>query len=198
MSPFQTIFRTAPDYNSLKVFGCACFPFLRPYNKHKFDFHTSKCFFLGYSDSHKGFKCLHPSGRLYIFRYVTFNEHEFPYKSLFSVSNSNPDTSNESSLPVDVLSSARELSTCHRKNQNSSSLQHHSLATIPIVPFSIELPHSIAHNSPNTVPVLSKHNMLTRSKTASMMPRAFVTLALTNHFREATKVVNALSDPCWK
>ena len=30
------------------------------------------------------FKCLHPSGRLYISRHVSFNEEEFPYRSLFA------------------------------------------------------------------------------------------------------------------
>lgn len=43
---------------------------------------TSKCVFLGYSNEHKGYKCLHPTGCLYIANNVEFNEHDFPYASI--------------------------------------------------------------------------------------------------------------------
>jgi hypothetical protein len=39
-SSFQKLFNRSPDYEFLKIFGCACFPNLRPYNKHKFDFQS--------------------------------------------------------------------------------------------------------------------------------------------------------------
>ena len=38
-----TIFKNPPDYQFLKTFGCAYFPFLRPYNKHKLDFRSHEC-----------------------------------------------------------------------------------------------------------------------------------------------------------
>ena len=56
---------------------------LKTYSKHKLAFKTSKCVFLGYSSFHKGYKCLHPSGRIYIARSVTFDEPSFPYQLLF-------------------------------------------------------------------------------------------------------------------
>ena len=71
-----------------KVFRCECFPYLQPYNKHKLSFKTSKCLFVGYIPFHKGYKCLHPSGRVYIARSVSFNESCFPYQSLFVASSS--------------------------------------------------------------------------------------------------------------
>lgn len=49
LSPFQKLHNQNTDYKFLKVFGCSCFPLLRPYNWHKLDFHTHKCVFIGYS-----------------------------------------------------------------------------------------------------------------------------------------------------
>ena len=70
-----------PNYLFLRVFGCACWPNLRPYNKHKIDFHSKTCIFLGYSLSHKGYKCLDlASGKLYVYHHVIFDESLFPYQ----------------------------------------------------------------------------------------------------------------------
>ena len=41
-TPFELMYSLKLDYSQVKVFGCECFPHLRPYNKRKFDFHTSK------------------------------------------------------------------------------------------------------------------------------------------------------------
>jgi hypothetical protein len=56
-----------PDYTTLRVFGCACWPNIRPYNTHKFQFLSLKHTFLGYSNLHKGYKYFNIStGRVYI------------------------------------------------------------------------------------------------------------------------------------
>ncbi|KAF7801833.1 Retrovirus-related Pol polyprotein from transposon TNT 1-94 [Senna tora] len=83
-SPFVNLFNTQPDYAFLRVFGCSCFPLLRPFNKHKMEFRTHECVFIGYSPSHKGYNCLSPSGHVFLSRDVRFNESVFPYPSLFS------------------------------------------------------------------------------------------------------------------
>lgn len=72
-----------PDYSCLRVFGCSCFPFLRPYNSHKLDYRSQECIFLGYSTAHKGYKCLAPNGHIYISKDVLFQESKFPYSTLF-------------------------------------------------------------------------------------------------------------------
>ncbi|XP_060971854.1 retrovirus-related Pol polyprotein from transposon RE1 isoform X2 [Cannabis sativa] len=82
-SPFQCLFNSTPDYTFLRVFGCACYPHLRPYNSQKLQFRSTKCLFIGYSPEHKGYCCLHPSGRTYITRNCLFDENEFPYSTLF-------------------------------------------------------------------------------------------------------------------
>ena len=66
-TPIQRLFHETPDYASLRTFGCAYWPNLRPYNTQKLSFRSTRCAFLGYSSMHKGFKCLDPtSGRVYI------------------------------------------------------------------------------------------------------------------------------------
>jgi hypothetical protein len=82
-TPFQRLFKETPDYSALRVFGCARWPNLRPYNAHKLAFRSIRCVFLGYSSRHKGFKCLEPStGRVYISRDVVFDESLFPFEKL--------------------------------------------------------------------------------------------------------------------
>jgi histone deacetylase 1/2 len=82
-TPLERLYHVKPDYPSLRVFGCACWPNHRPYNKHKLAFRSKECAFLGYSNLHKGFKCLDIStGRVYISRDVTFDENIFPFSKL--------------------------------------------------------------------------------------------------------------------
>ncbi|WVZ49109.1 hypothetical protein U9M48_000490 [Paspalum notatum var. saurae] len=79
-TPLHKLFGTNPDYTKLRVFGCACWPNLRPYNDRKLSFRTKRCTFLGYSATHKGYKCFdHMTGRVYISRDVVFDEMVFPF-----------------------------------------------------------------------------------------------------------------------
>jgi histone deacetylase 1/2 len=72
-TPTERLLHVTPNYDALRVFGCACWPNLRPYNKRKLAFRSKRCVFLGYSSLHKGVKCLDVSnGRIYIYRDVVF------------------------------------------------------------------------------------------------------------------------------
>ena len=82
-TPFEKLFGRPPEYTFLRTFGCAVWPNLRPYNSKKLEFRSKQCVFLGYSNMHKGFKCLDPKeGRVYISRDVVFDEEVFPFASL--------------------------------------------------------------------------------------------------------------------
>jgi histone deacetylase 1/2 len=82
-TPLECLFKQKPDYSSLRTFGCACWPNLRPYNTRKLEFRSKQCVFLGFSDMHKGFKCLEvATGRVYISRNVIFDENIFLFASL--------------------------------------------------------------------------------------------------------------------
>lgn len=93
-----------PDYSMLKVFRCACYPCLRPYNKNKLEFRTSECTFLGHFTSHKGYKCLAKDGCLYISKDVQLNEHDFPFAKENNNSQVSPaPTSHTSLIPLTVV-----------------------------------------------------------------------------------------------
>jgi histone deacetylase 1/2 len=82
-TPFECLLNIQPDYSSLRVFGCACWPNMRPYNDRKLQFRSKQCVFLGFSTMHKGFKYLDvASGRVYISREVVFDENIYHFTSL--------------------------------------------------------------------------------------------------------------------
>ena len=83
-SPLQLLFNHVPDYKALRIFGCACYPNTRPYDSHKLGFWSVQCTFLRYSLTHKGYKCLDPSGKIFISRDVIFYEHLFPFSESLS------------------------------------------------------------------------------------------------------------------
>jgi hypothetical protein len=82
-TPLHRILGTTPDYSNLRVFGCVCWFNLHPYNTHKLQFCSMCCAFLGYSNMHKGNKCLDISmGRVYISHDVVFDETMFPFAEI--------------------------------------------------------------------------------------------------------------------
>ncbi|KAJ4776116.1 hypothetical protein LUZ62_060373 [Rhynchospora pubera] len=80
--PYSLLYNKQPDYSSLRILGCLCFPYTRPYNKNKLEPRALPCVFLGYATLQKGFRCLHlPTNKIYISRHVVFDETQFPFKN---------------------------------------------------------------------------------------------------------------------
>jgi histone deacetylase 1/2 len=46
-SPTERLLGTTPNYDALRIFGCACWPNLHPYNKRKLAFWSTRYVFLG-------------------------------------------------------------------------------------------------------------------------------------------------------
>lgn len=141
--PFTVLYHHVPDYSFLKVFACACFPFLRPYNCHKLNFRSQECIFLGYSPSHKGYFSLSRTGRVHVSKDVPFNEVRFPYNDLF------PQT------PVSP----------------STLTQYFSLTPFLSLPSTTSSPlvesHLVSPADPPLSRPINSHPMQTRSKTAN-------------------------------
>jgi hypothetical protein len=135
-TPFEVLFQSLPDYSSLRVFGCACWPNLRPYNSNKLMPRSKECIFLGYSPSHKGYKCLHvSSSRIYISRDVIFNESFFP-SAVVSPSTTLPSHSDTITFPTTMITkSFSEASPLALSpSQVSVPLSSHTLSS-PILSF---------------------------------------------------------------
>jgi histone deacetylase 1/2 len=100
-SPVERPLGETPDYTFFKVFGCACWLHTRPYNSRKLEFRLVKCVFLGYSSTHKGYKCLHiPTNRIYISHDVVFDEQVFPFADAASPSSTTSTLPSSSTTPT--------------------------------------------------------------------------------------------------
>ncbi|KAL6335439.1 hypothetical protein AAG906_029682 [Vitis piasezkii] len=82
-SPYENIFGSSPNYSKLRIFGCLCYPWLRPYSSHKLESRSKPCIFLGYSLTQSAYLCYHPpTSRMYVSRYVKFVGFVFPSLTL--------------------------------------------------------------------------------------------------------------------
>ena len=164
MSPWEILFRHSPDYKSFKVFGCACYPLLRPYNSHKFNLRSTQCIFLGYATNAKGYLCLDPkSNRLYTSRHVIFDENTFPFSHISSIS-----TSSSSSHHNSWLSNLLFFEAC----SHNSILGPHPSTILPHT--SILGPHPstiLSHPSnPCPIPIISPLAQPPFTQTAQLVP----------------------------
>ena len=167
VSPYEALFHAAPDYTPLCIFGCACYPWLRPYQPCKLDFKLIKCVFLGYSLSHKGYRCLDPStGRIYISRHVIFYEQTFPF--LMAQSNIPPllhltpihSSDNQPTCPLSTLPPAQL--PFNSLPQSPSPCATTSCPTLVLVLF--HHPHVPSHT----------HSMSTRSQSGNFKKKIWL------------------------
>lgn len=101
-TPYEQLLGKPPDYSSLEVFGCLCYPWLRPNAKNKLEPRSLPCVFLGYSKQHKGYRCLElSSSKFYISRHVQFDEMLFPFAGSMSspIGSKAPESTPVSLLP---------------------------------------------------------------------------------------------------
>ncbi|GAU13081.1 hypothetical protein TSUD_173810 [Trifolium subterraneum] len=205
--PYTTLFNKIPEYDSLRVFGSACFPLLRPYNSHKFDFRSHECIFLGYSTTHKGYKCLSPTGRIYVSKDVLFNENKFPYESSLSTQNtalSNPIQDVPiSTLPIGdpnhtILTNIQNTTSTSSTttDQNASPVTMHQIISSDVVaPSKPEsATPSLTSHSTSYEPT-NNHPMQTRAKSGITVPKKHPKLLLTHTEPKTTK--QALKDHKW-
>ncbi|KAL2516708.1 Integrase catalytic domain-containing protein [Abeliophyllum distichum] len=123
-SPFEKLLESQPNYTKLRVFGCLCYPWLRPYSQHKLDSRSTPCIFLGYSSTQSAYICLDLStSKIYISRHVKFLENSFPFATHQShLARPTPEIISQWLPPVQILSiSSGSLNT---PPQRDSWCQH--------------------------------------------------------------------------
>jgi len=186
LSLYEMLFSQKPNYTS-KSFGCACYPLLRPYNQHKFDFCSSLCF-LGYASNRKGYICLTPSGKFIFSRNVLFNELPFPYSipsSLFTGS-ANINTDSLAFSPILTVIFAPPTTSPSSISPESPSLL--SSAPSPSI--------STTSLMPTAASSLNAHSMITRAKDGIFKPKALQS-SLSADLPEPSTYKQALTQPHW-
>ena len=82
LNPIHILIHKVPSYTHLRVFGCLCYPNFSATSPYKLSPRSTPCIFLGYTSSHKGYRCLDiKTNKVIISRHLTFDENIFPYAS---------------------------------------------------------------------------------------------------------------------
>ena len=222
ISPYAKLFGRPPNYLKLRVFGCLCFPWLRPYNTHKLQPRSLPCIFMGYSLTQSAYMCLHlPTGRLYVSRHVQFVENQFPYAAHKSspapaVEPSQPSFSPPTLVPLDPTSLVQPTSL--PPPSGSPHLQHQQAplptGSVPaesgnepavgidsMATSSSTSPRSSAGNSLNPLPPVPQTHPVNTTTTASSIPATTSvesTKILDNHHPMQTRAKNMITKPTKK
>ncbi|RVW34641.1 Retrovirus-related Pol polyprotein from transposon RE1 [Vitis vinifera] len=203
-SPYFALFKRNPDYKFLRVFGCLCYPFIRPYNNHKLQYRSLKCVFLGYSLHHKGYLCLdNLTGRVYVSPHVVFYETQFPFAQNISSSPSKY-ASDESIIPAIIVSSNPSTLSFHGSNHSMASPNLTSTLTHPTSP--TDTPTTRSSREPVleaevTLPaqqqvVVPPPRVTTRSMSGITKRKPIFNLAASK-ISEPTTLKQAIKDPNW-
>ncbi|GMJ03321.1 hypothetical protein HRI_004001300 [Hibiscus trionum] len=212
ISPHQRLTSKVPDYSFLKVFGCECFPHLRPFQQHKLSFRSKPCLFLGYSPKHHGYQCVDDTGKIYITRNMVFNEHIFPFSS-----SSMPTSSNTiSTPPFPHIPGSSITSPIPSPTTTPVPPPMPSSSTIPEAP-ATSPPENTSHDISSSIPLPepsqpttttsadpidpmqpshttgNTHTMLTRSKHGIFKPKIYHVQVHTT----PTTVHEAFQDSAW-
>lgn len=222
-SPYEVLHKVKPSYELLSVFGCACFPNLRPFQHHKLSFRSQQCVFLGSVPNTKGYRCLAEDGSMFVSRHVIFYENKFPFKDGFqtkAVSQSLRTVPYRSVLPV-VSAGSLHVHATARASASSSTIgtspgQSHHNPTVSPAPTGEQSPHdpSLSRNSPSPLAAgleisdppdrsdlspslptrVNHHPMQTRSKSGIFRPKV---LASVLDEVEPTTIHEAFQSPAW-
>uniref|UniRef100_A0A803NKH8 GAG-pre-integrase domain-containing protein n=1 Tax=Cannabis sativa TaxID=3483 RepID=A0A803NKH8_CANSA len=146
-----------------------------------------------YHANFKGYRCLHPSGKIYVARSVTFNEQEFPYNTLFppTTPTANSPIYNQQPFFIPRSTNVNQPPTMPSTHQTPPITQE---ILLPAQTRSLPLNNSSStgstptvHTSPPICPSNNQHLMVTRSKLGIYKPKTY--LAYSNDEKEPTSFI---------
>ncbi|KAG7536932.1 Integrase catalytic core [Arabidopsis suecica] len=131
LSPFEVLNNTRPSIDHLRVFGCVCFVLVPGEQRNKLDAKSTRCMFLGYSTTQKGYKCYDPvNNRTYVSRDVKFLEDQGyhdkkDWESLKDLAHSPSDRATSLRFLLDHLGNKAPTPTASTQpGQNSTQPSH--------------------------------------------------------------------------
>ncbi|KAG8489227.1 hypothetical protein CXB51_017298 [Gossypium anomalum] len=211
-TPYEKLYKTNPDYSQLKVFGSACFPYLRLFQQHKLQFRSQKCVFLGFGSHQKGYKCLTEDGHVFVSRDVLFDETSFPFQAGFSLPTAeSPIRFHPQNSPVPVVASLNSTSS---GSSTQPPVVLHSPSPLPSPQESVSLPSSSPSSAPGDVVAqpspsptsapgdtvaqppssVNGYLMRTRSKNGIFKPKLLCSIL---NEKEPSTIAEAFKSPAW-
>jgi hypothetical protein len=210
-SPYFKLYNKESDYQKLRVFGCLCYPLLRPYGLHKLEYRSKPCIFLGYNFA--GYKCLDlVTNKSYLSKHVIFYEQSFPAKDqanthLQSKINAKGDAPLFLPISCSIPYIMPTVSNHIVALVESSSKPTPSQST-PSSPSPHHLPyhHHLLNQTHHKPPIPSKpqpraHPLTTKSRTGSLQPKSYLDFQLYQATLPKCELVTyrqAASDSRWQ
>ncbi|PKU75882.1 Retrovirus-related Pol polyprotein from transposon TNT 1-94 [Dendrobium catenatum] len=213
-SPYEILYRRSPNYKFLKVFGCLCYPWLKPYTSSKLSPLSHPCVFIGYAQSQKGYRCLDPlTNKVYISPHVVFNEAVLPFSNLsvHSTSSNNPNNITPPLLliPTSALPTSSSKSTT-TPSHNVQSVMPSRSDTSPVAVQNSQPCTTISSSNDSSqllditrthtscIDQLPCHPMVTRLKSGHSKPKPIFDLSCTLQKVEPTTYNQALKNEHWR
>ncbi|CAN7140793.1 unnamed protein product, partial [Brassica rapa subsp. narinosa] len=206
-SPFEVLHSKAPLYTALRVFGCKCFPYLRPYMSNKMDPKSLMCVFVGYNEKYKGYRCYYPpTGKVFISRHVLFDESSFPFADIYSRFHK----SSQSALlqawrsaMIQVPTVSEVVSSPQEELPARTEVTTEVPSVIPDPPLHLTDDEDnneevLVQQEPEPQAVPPVHQMTTRARAGIIKPNPkYVLFTVKDDFTEPKSVKTALKHPGW-
>lgn len=168
-SPFKCLFGRSPDYKKLRIFGCQCYLWLKPYTTSKLQPKSMPCLFLGYSRSQNAYKCM-----FYLSQHVLFDECIFLFSTSahVSVPSLSISSANTQDLAVLAVPSIGLIPSSHATVTDSAPAAPAPFTQPSFSPAQSQ-PAEIPPLNPLTAPTQSTHthSMTTRSMNKIYKPK---------------------------